>query len=435
MKNLLIISPHFPPVNAADMHRVRQSLPYFRELGWEPVVVVVDPAYVEQGQDPLLLDTVPEDVEVIRVKAFSTKYTRKLGLGSLALRSIWFYYREVSRLLKKREFDLVYFSTTMFPLPVLGRIWNRKFGIPYVIDMQDPWHTEYYLNKSKEERPPKYWFVYPLGKYSERFAMKKVNGIIAVSDAYTKTLQSRYPNISSDLCMTLTFGAFAIDFEVLTSQNFVNEFFSKNDDNLNILYIGRGGYDMKRAVRLVFKALKIGLEHEFSSFSKVKMFFIGTNYGSGKDGIKYFEQVAASEGVDKYVYEQTQRIPYFQTLFLLKQADLLFIPGSDSDEYTASKIFPYILSERKIMAIFNKKSSVVRIFEEVCDAKVWSFGKTEKQDQVIISEINNFLKSAISMKNAHQKIDDDKFEKYSALTMAIAQANFFNQIISKHDRS
>ncbi|MDF9798357.1 hypothetical protein OKW21_003620 [Catalinimonas alkaloidigena] len=122
MKKVLIISPSFPLVNAADMHRVRQNLPYFKEYGWEPVVVVVEPDYIEASKDELLLETVPQDVEIIKIKAFSTKYTRKLGLGSLALRSLWFYYAKVNQLLKKRKFDLIYFSTTMFPLPILGRV-------------------------------------------------------------------------------------------------------------------------------------------------------------------------------------------------------------------------------------------------------------------------------------------------------------------------
>jgi hypothetical protein len=42
MKKVLIISPNFPPVNGADMHRIRQSLPYVRAWGWQPGVLAVD---------------------------------------------------------------------------------------------------------------------------------------------------------------------------------------------------------------------------------------------------------------------------------------------------------------------------------------------------------------------------------------------------------
>ena len=109
LKKLLVISPHFPPINAADMHRVRQSLGYYKEFGWEPTVITVDPKYVEAKPDPLLEKTLPEGLLIISVKAFSTKYTRKVGLGSLALRSLYFYWRTVNKLLKEEHFDLVFF--------------------------------------------------------------------------------------------------------------------------------------------------------------------------------------------------------------------------------------------------------------------------------------------------------------------------------------
>jgi hypothetical protein len=64
---VLIVSPHFPPVNAPDHQRVRMSLPYLGEFGWEAHVLAVDPRYVEGFRDPGLLQTVPDDVPVTRV--------------------------------------------------------------------------------------------------------------------------------------------------------------------------------------------------------------------------------------------------------------------------------------------------------------------------------------------------------------------------------
>ena len=44
-----------------------------------------------------------------------------------------------SRLLARRPFDVVFFSTTVFPAMALGPIWKRRFRIPYALDFQDPW--------------------------------------------------------------------------------------------------------------------------------------------------------------------------------------------------------------------------------------------------------------------------------------------------------
>ena len=45
---VLIVSPHFPPVNAPDHQRVRMSLPYLGEFGWEGHVLTVAPEFVER---------------------------------------------------------------------------------------------------------------------------------------------------------------------------------------------------------------------------------------------------------------------------------------------------------------------------------------------------------------------------------------------------
>ena len=71
MKSVLIISPHFPPVNAPDMQRVRMSLPYFKEMGWEPVVICVDQKYVEGFFDEMLNKTIPSKL-VQRLRATYT---------------------------------------------------------------------------------------------------------------------------------------------------------------------------------------------------------------------------------------------------------------------------------------------------------------------------------------------------------------------------
>ena len=138
MKKVLIISPYFPPSNTADIQRVRMSLPYFRDFGWEAEVVTIDPRHSDMIKDPLLSLSINTDIKVHYVSAFSKSLTYKLGLGSIALRSLWFYRKKVDEILKLQPFDLIYFSTTQFPVCILGAYWKKKFKVPYVIDMQDP---------------------------------------------------------------------------------------------------------------------------------------------------------------------------------------------------------------------------------------------------------------------------------------------------------
>ena len=150
------------------------SLPYFKQFDWEAEIVTVKSVYSDLVKDSLLIKSIPKDIKVHNVKALSKKWTSRFGLGSIALRSLWFYFTYVSKLLSSQHYDLIYFSTTQYPVCILGLYWKKRFKVPYVIDIQDPWHTDYYNNKPKSERPPKYWFSYRLNKLLEPIALKTV---------------------------------------------------------------------------------------------------------------------------------------------------------------------------------------------------------------------------------------------------------------------
>ncbi len=108
------------------MRRIRMSLPYFKQFDWAADVVMVDDKYSEMIKDELLLQSIPFDVNTYKIDALSKTLTSKVGLGRLALRSMWYYLKTVNRLLKATKYDLIYFSTTQFPVTILGAYWKRK---------------------------------------------------------------------------------------------------------------------------------------------------------------------------------------------------------------------------------------------------------------------------------------------------------------------
>lgn len=428
MKKILIISPNFPPVNAADMHRVRQSLVYFPDMGWQATVVAVDPEYVEMSLDPLLQETIPESATIVRIRAFNSKYTRKFGLGNLGYRSLWFYLKTCNRLIRKNRYDLVYFSTTAFPVMILGRYWKRKFGIPFIIDMQDPWRNDFYLDKPKHERPPKFLLAYTMDKIMEALTMKKVDGIVSVSPGYPKTLMERYNNITPDSCTVIPFGGASMDFVILDQAGVGNPLFSRTGDSINFAYIGRGGHDMGLAVSGIFAALKNGLDRDPGLFSKVKMYFVGTSYAADGLGQKTIEPLAVKQGVGDHVVEITDRLPYFSALKVLTDADILIIPGSTDTNYTASKLYPYILAKRPLIAVFNKNSTVVDILQKTGAGACATFSNDDPVEAVadrVYMVMCQYLKSIPFV----PETDWHEFEPYSAREATRKQVEFFHAIL------
>jgi len=423
-KRVLIISPYFAPVNAADMQRVRMSLPYFANFGWEAEIVAVDPQYTELPKDVLLSQSVPFGTKIHYVKAFKKRWTAKFGLGSIALRSLYFYRNSVNKLLKNKHFDLIYFSTTQFPVCILGAYWKKKYGIPYIIDMQDPWHSEYYADKPKEQRPKKYWFSYRLNRYLEPKAMKAVDGLISVSEKYITDLKERYHSIINIPAKTITFAAFAPDFEIARENSFR---FDRILDPafINLVYIGRGGHDMHKATELLFDALSEKLKTS-DAYHKLKIWFIGTSYAPAGQGIPTIQPLAVKKGLASHVVEITDRISFYQTLLTLQQADALFVPGSDDPKYTASKIFPYIMAKKPLLAIFNKESSAITILKEYEAKFVFNF-----DDQHIQQSIRSFLDMLLNRTLPLPEYRPAALAKYGALNMTQIQCEFFDKIVSE----
>ena len=408
------------------MQRVRMSLPYFKKFGWEAEVVTVKSKYSDMLKDDIMLQSIPADIEIHRVKAFDKSWTSRFGLGSLALRSLWFYRQEVNHILrrKRNRIDLIYFSTTEFPVCILGAYWKRKFGVPYIIDMQDPWHSEYYQDKPKHQRPAKYWFSYPLHKNLEPVAIKQTDGLISVSQDYIDELKKRYPEIKDIPEATIPFGAFEPDKHIAkTNRQLFKPLLTPGFTN--IVYIGRGGADMHNALTLLFEAFKYGLEKHAGLFAQIKMNFIGTSYAPKSKGSPTVIPLAQQFGIENSVVEITDRISYYHTIDTLQQADCLFIPGSDDPKYTASKIYPYLLINKPLLAIFNEASPAIGILKEYGAEHVYGYNTADDTRL----KIYRFLKAVLDKSIKQPHYNAEAIEKYSAMNMTQRQCEFFDTVL------
>lgn len=413
------------------MHRVRQSLPYFKQLGWEPVVITVEEACAgAYSKDELLLHTIPNDIEVHKVKALPVKYTKKIGLSSLSMRAYWHIKKKGNELLKTNRFDLVFFSTTAFHVMALGPGWKRKFNVPFVLDIQDPWRNDFYLNKPVAERPPKFVVAYNIDKYLEARTIPFADGIISVSKAYCDTFLQRYSSVQPSQCRVITFGAAEKDIEVM--KTFVHSVagISFNPDKINAVYIGRGGHDMAFAAEIIFKAFAKGLAHNPKIFSTIHFWFIGTSYAPNGTGRQTIYPIAVKNSVAEYVTEITDRQPYFESLFLLDKAHLIIIPGSTDASYTASKIYPYLLLNKKLLAVFNRQSSVVNMLQQLEYGEVVAFDQEQQNADYYTDECYKKMVTLL-YDNKTQVLNKQKFEPFMALSKTKEQVIFFDEITGK----
>ena len=430
MKSVLIISPHFPPVNAPDMQRLRQSLPYFFENGWIAEVITVNKDRIEiNSLDNLLLENIPKNIKIHTVQAWDIKKTRKFGLGSLSMRSFFHFKKAGNKILRNKKFDLVFFSTTAFHVMALGTYWKRKFKIPFVVDMQDPWRNDFYLDKHPNERPPKFLITYNIDKILEAKTIPFADGILSVSEEYINVFHQRYPSTKKTKSLILPFAGNKIDFEIAIKNATFKKSVELDKAKKNIIYIGRGGNDLKKSLGIFFAALKDITREKPLQYAQIHCWFIGTSYALPGKGLQTILPVAQSFGVETIVTEITDRLPYFQSLYYLLQADLLFIPGSTDSAYTASKVYPYILAEKPLLAIFHKKSSIVNIVNETNAGTVITFDEDENILKHVVECRENLLKLLFTDRGVNTNWA--AFEKYTAKSMTKTMLSFFDEILQK----
>jgi hypothetical protein len=429
-RRVLIVSPHFPPVNAPDCQRVRMSLPYLRENGWEAHVLAVDPRRVEGFRDPDLLATVPADIPVTRVGAVPHGLTRRLGLGSLGLRAICSLDDAGRNLLRPGGFDLVYFSTTVFPVMSLGPRWRRRFAVPYVLDLQDPWLSDYYDRTGV--RPPGGWWKYAfwqwIARRSEPAAVRGAAHVITVSPAYPQALLRRYPDLHSDHFTVLPFGAPEADMELVRRRDLRQTVFDPADGFRHWVYLGRGGTDLARGLRSLFLALR-SLRDSRPEGLRLRLHFVGTSYAAGSQAQRTVEPVARECGVADLVSERTDRIPYLEGLALLRSADAVLIVGSDDAGYSASKVYPCILAGRPLLAVLHEGSLAGEVIRRCQAGDLIAFTTNQTPEEIGRAMGPALTRLLDRPREDPVATDWAEFASYSARAMTQRQCAVFDRAV------
>jgi hypothetical protein len=426
MKRVLLVSPHFPPVSAADMHRVRMLLPFFAREGWQAEVLAVEPAQVAHPLDPLLEAGLPADVPVHWARALSLRWARIPGLGTLGLRCLPALARAGDALLARGDFDLVYFSTTAFEVHVLGPRWRRRYGVPFVMDYQDAWVSDYYRDNPAVPVPGgrwKYRLASTLHRWMEPRVLRACAGITSVSPAYPRQLAARYPVAMASMpTLVQGFPGAPRDFDRLPSPSGADAPFDPGDGAIHWVYVGRGGPDMQRALRAFFRALR---DHADPALLRVlRLHFIGTSYAAAGTGARTAAPIAEEFGLGDLVRESPDRISYTLTLWCLRNAHALIVPGSDDPAYTASKIYPYLLARRPMLAVFHRDSSVVDLVARAGGAVCVPFDARETEDALAAAIARDWLEPG-----AHARVVDldmAAFAPYTDAGCATAMARFFD---------
>lgn len=405
------------------MQRARMACAHFREFGWEPLVLTVNPDAQIGPKDPLLVETLPKDLKVWRAASLPVSFTRLVGMKNVGLRSYAQLCRLGARIIAEEHPSVVFFSTTMFALFALGPRWLAKFGVPYVLDFQDPWVSGHALPPLTSIGAIKRRAVDLLARAQEPAVVRKAAHIVCVSPAYPAMLRARYPDVPAERFTVLPFAAAASDMELAENAGVTQPVYDPKDGFVHWVYAGVAAPEMARAARAFFLALARARAGDPTRMRRVRVHLIGTDYSA--DGRRTFEPIAAECGVGDIVAERPQRVTYFESLRCLQQADALLVFGSDDPGYTASKVYPYALARKPLLALCHEQSTVVQVVNGTRCGTLVKFASDDPAPAIAERLLRDwFGAGAWSVPDT----DWTRFERYSARSMTQILCSVFKRI-------
>lgn len=420
MKRVLIVSPYFLPCNLAGVHRPRLLAQGLPEFGWEPIVLMVDPRYYGNLAEPDLSLLIPENLRIERVEAVRGGVSARFGVSDLSLRAYRPMKRRMDELLSTKEVDLVFVSLLPGYTGLLGGWAKQNFGVPFVLDYQDPWVSDW---GAAQPRFSKAGIAHRLATILEPRFAPLADAITAVSNGTLDGLRKRGLLGPNTPTAEVPIGSDPRDQEI--ARKFGRSHIERKPGTFNVAYLGTVPDKKLPAVRAVFLALR---DSELKT--KVELYFGGTSgtvAGSDSIGLR---ALAEECGVSACVRIEPQRFPYLDALRTMQEADALLMLGSTEKHYTASKLFPYWLAERPIMGLAHEKSTVREISRELGGVRLSKYSSESDLDQAASDFLRGLSNLGAGQAGVVPPRNPDAFHPYGARGIARTYAEIFDNLMA-----
>ncbi|MBP0581175.1 glycosyltransferase [Labrys sp. LIt4] len=351
-RTVLIVSPYFPPSNLACVHRARHLANHLPAAGWTPIILCVDDRFYEQDPDPLLGSLVSPELEIVRVPALQARMTRRFGIGDLSLRAWSALSSRAADLLSARRIDTVLITGSPFYPMLMSRWIEPKFGVPVVLDFQDPWVSAW----GRDQKPlSKAGLSHQLALRLEGPALRKARFVTSVSTRQNEELAARHSWLDASRMAALPIGGDPGDLDLLRAMPDIRR--SRLDPAMiNLSYVGTALPRSQGLFRVLFKGLAEMRARQPGLAARLRLHFIGTSNQANDSETFSILPLAEAEGVADLVAEIPRRLAYAEALGLMAGSHGLLLVGSDEAHYTASKIYPALLTKRPYLSLFHRLS-------------------------------------------------------------------------------
>jgi glycosyltransferase involved in cell wall biosynthesis len=371
LKKALILTYYWPPGSGPGVQRWLKFCKYLPEHDWQPIVITVKNGSYP-SIDESLLKEVPEDLQVIRTRAFEpfalynalrgkSGKSIEVGMGNIKGNSSWFgrlsnYVRanffvpdarigwniatvpEALRLIKVEQPDVIITTGPPHSTHLMGLRLKVSSGLPWLVDLRDPWTTIYYnaiLNRSKK--------TIAQDQALENAVIREADALLVASPGLRNEFSGRAHDI--------TFIPNGYD-----EQDFLH-LPIPSTESFTLAYVG----NLKSVQNMpgLWKAMQ-ELAEEVPGFNASFRLSITGNIAD------QIQQAITAAGIERMV-ELKPFVPHREAIEAMHHAHVLLLPVPNeqgNQSILTGKIFEYLATRRPILSIGPKDGNAAQILAE-----------------------------------------------------------------------
>ncbi len=409
MKKVLIITYKWPPCGGIGVLRNLKFAKYLRDFGWEPIVLIptkADYPYLDESNwkdvpkgittitcpiiEPFslfkLLSGKKKDYALsnpVDVKVKKQNFVDKLGIwirGNFFIpdaRSLWIKpaVKEALKYINENPVDAILTDGPPHTNTRIGYHIAKKSGLPWLADFQDPWSQVDYLPKYKLTKLA--WYIH---RKMEQQVFKNADKITSASPGFTAQLES----IGAKGVSTLYYGYDEEDFTDILAKpksKFIITHAGLLGEDRNPKHLFKVLNELCNSIPTLKNDLEIRLmgNVDYSVIESIKEqnLYTNTNLTGSVSRKKVIESISESSVLLLLInkaYNASARIP--------------------------AKIFEYIRTGNKILALGPLQSDINDLLQDIMRPGTIEYGNEETLKQFIQNAYDDFKNN-----KQHTKID------------------------------
>lgn len=373
MKKVLFIAYQIPPLAGPAAQRHIRFLSNLPSLGWDPIVLTVDPACVEDYyyRDSSLMSYIGQDIRIYRTMTYNpmdrflarrkakqpievdktiTVVPESNVVDKAEQRSFiqllkdlvseifripdrqigWFpfaVFRGVE-LIRKYHPDVLYSSGNPWTTHLVGLALSQLYHIPWIPDFRDPW-----MNNPYHKR--RFGFIETIERRLEKYVVEKARFVICNTQPLKDQFQDTYPYLDHYKFVHISNG--------FLSKLFDNLAYNKDDKKLRMTHVGN--LYSRRSPDGLLEAVSILKKKGTLNATNFLLSLVGKIEMPG-----YNESMMEKMDIADMV-EIIPFVPHSEALRRLARSDILLIIQPDTALQIPGKLFEYIAIGHPILAL------------------------------------------------------------------------------------